>query len=373
VKEVQDVSVFLVTDGSARVHGTPFDDEIKAGYERQAAEQRRLKNPFVTTLVAQRGQIVTALVTIGGERIPLPVASAPDVAVSAPMDGLAHTTGNLTASPEPIPGTKPSWSAPSPDQIRAGADGGAHGFVVSRSELGSANTTHEPDPPLDARFSKRTATAAPPSNPPALSQPLPSNSSSTASQPLAASVPPAPVGPPEFAPPAAASSERSPAETSLKPTTNEPVHSVPSSPPALSPTNTPAPPASPGLESPTTKILPPTPPKVAPAPFPEKKMRSRMLANEAGTQSPSPMALPDAFPSGLVASARENPVGSVGSNTTPSGPVGVAHPQPSRKVEWLLFTGIMLLLIAIGLLLVVLQRMRQPPSASFISRGLDRE
>jgi hypothetical protein len=71
VRTVKDVNVFLVTDGSSAIAGTPFDETINGSYRTNRAQVRDAKRPLVTTLTARNGQFTGACVSFAGEKIQL--------------------------------------------------------------------------------------------------------------------------------------------------------------------------------------------------------------------------------------------------------------------------------------------------------------
>ncbi|PYM16413.1 MAG: hypothetical protein DME18_01515 [Verrucomicrobia bacterium] len=97
------LTVFLFTDGTEPIKGTPFDEPINAIFTTHAAGMRKAKKPFVTVFVAQNAQIAAYSVTPGGEPIFIP--------------RLAKTSEKESAAPPPEPSsaTKPeATSAPQP-------------------------------------------------------------------------------------------------------------------------------------------------------------------------------------------------------------------------------------------------------------------
>jgi len=66
------LTVFLFTDGSAPVKGTPFDEPINEIFAKHAAGMRKAKKPFVTVFVTQDGRFAAHAVSPGGERIYIP-------------------------------------------------------------------------------------------------------------------------------------------------------------------------------------------------------------------------------------------------------------------------------------------------------------
>jgi len=102
-----DLTVFLFTDGSRPVKGTPFDNPINEIFKRHAPGMRKAKKPFVTVLVAQEGTFAAQAVNPGGESIYVPrlaSATSPDQANAGTK--LETTTTNAGAS-APAASTKP--------------------------------------------------------------------------------------------------------------------------------------------------------------------------------------------------------------------------------------------------------------------------
>src|SRR5258706_14449394 len=52
------ITVFIITDGSQPLAGTPFDDAINAAIADQRANFARAEKPFVVTLIAKNGNWV---------------------------------------------------------------------------------------------------------------------------------------------------------------------------------------------------------------------------------------------------------------------------------------------------------------------------
>ena len=74
------LTVFLFTDGSKPVKGTPFDESINGIFAKHAAGMRKAKTPFVTVFVTQDGKFAAHAVSSGTDRMiyipPLPRAVA---------------------------------------------------------------------------------------------------------------------------------------------------------------------------------------------------------------------------------------------------------------------------------------------------------
>jgi hypothetical protein len=71
-KNSDDLTVFLFTDGTEPVKGTPFDDSINGILTKNAAGMRKVKKPFVIVFVAQDGRLAADGVSPGGEPIFVP-------------------------------------------------------------------------------------------------------------------------------------------------------------------------------------------------------------------------------------------------------------------------------------------------------------
>ena len=99
-KRSETLTVFLFTDGSKPVKGTPFDESIKEIFTKHGAGMRKAKKPFVTVFVAQDGRFVSHAVSPGNERIyipPLPQAVAAAKKSEMTARDTAATTKALTA------------------------------------------------------------------------------------------------------------------------------------------------------------------------------------------------------------------------------------------------------------------------------------
>src|SRR5216110_2941573 len=78
------LTVFLFTDGSKPIEGTPFDARINEIFTRHAAGMRKAKKPFVIVLVAQDGQFAAHAVEAGGAPIYIPPPPSPPEPANIP-------------------------------------------------------------------------------------------------------------------------------------------------------------------------------------------------------------------------------------------------------------------------------------------------
>jgi len=58
VKDSDRITVLIITDGSEKISGTPFDQEINESYRLNQAAQRKQRMPFITVLRAKDGEYI---------------------------------------------------------------------------------------------------------------------------------------------------------------------------------------------------------------------------------------------------------------------------------------------------------------------------
>jgi hypothetical protein len=96
IQAVSNLTVFIISDGSSVMHGTPFDKKIADEYKRKRRERSAAKRPFVTTLIVRDGRMVDYSVVVAGQPIQLPPRSLPmATARAAPLD---RPPGNLLSN-----------------------------------------------------------------------------------------------------------------------------------------------------------------------------------------------------------------------------------------------------------------------------------
>lgn len=100
IKEVARASgsltVFLVTDGSVPVQGTPFDDAINEIFQGHSAAMKKAKTPFVVVISAHGGEMVSQAVSPGGAKIYIPPVLKPptDLAFEQDLYGIKRAETN---------------------------------------------------------------------------------------------------------------------------------------------------------------------------------------------------------------------------------------------------------------------------------------
>ena len=131
IHAVSNLNVFIITDGSTSMRGTPFDKAIDAEYKKRRRERNSAKRPFVTTLIVRSGWVTTNSVTIAGEPIQLPErivpepptrkAVAPALAGVTPAKKIIITTAPAAQASAPVAPKQdpPPATPPSPKIITA--------------------------------------------------------------------------------------------------------------------------------------------------------------------------------------------------------------------------------------------------------------
>jgi hypothetical protein len=145
-QRVKDLTVFIITDGSSRITGTPFDDAINELFKQRTSSARQNKRPLITTLVARGGDFMRWSVTWPNEEILMPErvskpivarpstnaapAAAPRLAARAPVAPII-----ITNSRPPKPSSEIA-SAAAPIVFTAGSGSPATGAVaVTRASV----------------------------------------------------------------------------------------------------------------------------------------------------------------------------------------------------------------------------------------------
>ncbi|HXT39855.1 MAG TPA: hypothetical protein VN887_07525 [Candidatus Angelobacter sp.] len=104
-KNSDGLTVFLFTDGTEPVKGSPFDDSINGILSKNASGMRKVKKPFVIVFVAQDGRLAADGVSPGGEPIFVPrLAKKPDTPsnTSATQAGTG-TKRDARVTSQPLP------------------------------------------------------------------------------------------------------------------------------------------------------------------------------------------------------------------------------------------------------------------------------
>lgn len=259
------LSVFLFTDGSQPLRGTPFDQPINGIFAQHTNDMRKAKKPFVIVLLAQEGRFAAYSVSPGGEPIYIPPLPKPVVPAMAPTETTNPPSARAQAPKKSMGVAEIEAALRAPKTNASGTEAAPPGAIIMRGTnlLTGSETTNEPArpgtgnttaaDPAAAHAEKSTAantpaanaSAAPPSTPPAAPPRIPPANSPppggapTGTSPGVASTSPAPETQPSAAPspavPAAARSK--PAAVSVP----EPDHDAAADTPAL-PETSPTPP-----------------------------------------------------------------------------------------------------------------------------------
>ena len=95
--------VFLFTDGSKPLKGTPFDGPINRIFSSHASEMQKANKPFVTVLIARDGKFVTNAVSPGGESIYVPRLADAEAPPRAKPQKKDEAVTPLVVAPLPPP------------------------------------------------------------------------------------------------------------------------------------------------------------------------------------------------------------------------------------------------------------------------------
>ena len=327
VRVVSNLTILIYSDG-ALMRGTPFDKEINEGYKKERSARRQLKRPYVTSLIARDGRIISAHVNVAGQALSLPdrlALAAPEiVATPARAPGASNKVATArppaaTANPARSTGPTPSpatasqataLSAPAPGPAPAPAPAGASPIVAAEAPrpkvvqiVTLTNSTPSPEPPA-LTVAASTETFAP---------------EATAGAPGSAQV----------------------AQAALRHASNALTAVVPGAPLAPTPT---APPSVPAIRTapPGQSLLH----SLSPEPMP-------VAAREPDSGTPD---------AGMANAASPTPL------------LATAHPAASGGsiLIWMAVFGGVLMVLTLGLLVVVLRRGRAPTHGSFITQSMER-
>lgn len=110
------ITVLVISDGSQKISGTPFDAGINEVYESLSAEQARLQQPFLTVLRGQKGVITHGFAAPAQQKIgmpPLPAPPPPVVeAAPKPPSEKKPPIGKplIVVGPKPAPAPPPAMA-----------------------------------------------------------------------------------------------------------------------------------------------------------------------------------------------------------------------------------------------------------------------
>jgi hypothetical protein len=144
VKDSDNITVVIITDGEQKFHGTPFDNQINDFLTRQEKKQKKAKMPFVIAVRAASGVMKDFAVSVPPQPIRIPAAPVP-----APLPAPAPQPIPVAAAPAAVsaPIAQPVVVAPSP---KTNLVAGAMIFSGSDPKPIVIPTTNAPDGTTDA-------------------------------------------------------------------------------------------------------------------------------------------------------------------------------------------------------------------------------
>lgn len=111
IKNVEDLTVILVSNGDAPIAGTPFDEEINARFREVAPELKRAKTTMNTALVAQDGKFVAWAVNSADFLLEIPTVAPkpkrPKVEVAVKTNAVTPSQVVAIEAPKARAGTAP--------------------------------------------------------------------------------------------------------------------------------------------------------------------------------------------------------------------------------------------------------------------------
>jgi hypothetical protein len=84
IKESDRLVILLVSDGDEPVSGTPYDPQISQAFHQGYTQQQKARMPFITVLLARRGRMVNASVSLAPWPVTLPEFPPEPKIVEAP-------------------------------------------------------------------------------------------------------------------------------------------------------------------------------------------------------------------------------------------------------------------------------------------------
>jgi hypothetical protein len=122
IKASEFITVFIISDGSSKITGTPYDDKINDAFKSWRTQQDKSHMPFVTILRARHGQFTDFSVSMPPWQLdlpPLPADLRPPPAAALPPPAAPKPAAGVRLPPEP---SKPpagslivSGKTPAPD------------------------------------------------------------------------------------------------------------------------------------------------------------------------------------------------------------------------------------------------------------------
>jgi hypothetical protein len=334
VKDSKKITVLLISDGDNKISGTPFDNEINEASKLNYSAQRKLHMPFVTVLRARKGEFIGCKVCAPPWPVEFPAFPAEPQVAEAPVT-------QEEPKPPPTPPTVPPL------------------VVIGQKPEPVASSPTNAAPAVAAK-AKPTPARAPVPTP----EPSPATTTAPETKPVAKSPEPTvpqPTQPAESPPPTITTTQQ---QVTVVPSAPAKSETVP--PPKTETFSSPAPVTVAVPDTPKVQAAPETPPK------PAASVASTNVATTVPLVAPTPAESAPATSSPVTA-AKSGPTSSAPAQTPV---VQTAVAAPSETVfnrTGILIAGVVLLLVALGLVYALMRRSRTTAQASLITRSMDRD
>ena len=352
----KELTVFIFSDGSEVIYGTPFDLKISTVYILHRDRLKASKSPFITSLAARNGRVQAWAVDSGGGAVTIPQIDEPKAPQSARKSGMPADRKKPKSESEAPPAKQPTPQRKPRPKPR----------VVQSIEMPRETARQAAPPPGLAR----ETTTAPAHRTDA------GNSGSQAQSEAGKPAATASKDPGETVSTTAASKPIWPPKTvTPRPNANKSRNTVSTTPAATTPAAT-TPAATPPAATPPAATTPIATTPIATTPIATTPIATTPVATPT-VATPPTAAVPSSLAQGPTAATDSSST----SNTPTNGPsapgsaqTAIATPlEDPGSSSRLMFMAIALVLASIVIAFLALRRPRASAHASIISQSLDRE
>lgn len=323
VIQVSDIlTVFIISTGEGKMSGTPFDTEINAQYKQALKDMKRNRRPVVTVLQAKSGRLIRYTVNALPWPIIVPEVPIPILAVHPPPQNPARTN-------EAPPTPKPTSPPPAQNLILSGPS------VSSNAPVQPVATPVVPKPvptapPPEVKVETPTTTAA--TQPATTPQPTQVSPATLPPVPAANLPPPPAPPPPSFKPPPIPTASTNIAQQ--QPVASNPAVQAAATRPIVPP-----------------EVERPLPPPVAP-------------------ESTAPTPATNTVHIATTTSSSSNLNAASASTNTSAHAMAFVAPDTGGRSKLLLIGGLILVLVAAGLIALMVRRSRVTSGPSLITHSM---
>lgn len=375
------LTIFLFTDGSHPITGTPFDAAINSAIEQRYSLFQRADRPFVVTFIASKGKLLHGSVhSAVNERFRIPDLDRQDETLAKALEAVRNapqpkpaTSADLDKALAAVRNAAPTAAQTDADKARAALREALDGKTNASEKLAMQFSPTLKDPPQEdpgGRESPRALANTPPEQPKAV-PPLLVRPTETTPQVVPASDGPSPVNPqPQNSAAPAATSPPKVVEPSPQP---KPVEKPPDPKPTVAeqPKQEPKP-----IVREEPKPAPSQPPKTAivetPRPAvtePPKPIASAQPNQTAPLKAANPA--PPAAKAPAVAEMKSQTNQTIGAKSAPPAPpIQTAALTPKSSFPWPALIGGLAVISFGGAIAILRAKRRSKSPGSIITQAL---